>query len=1330
MYTSNFQAAVVASEQGWTGGMSGGTAWRLSEMQCLAVSLVVDGRRRASSVTHRIDVPCAQHTIVRSDATSLRNNTSLRMTDLAPNSENGATYLLPPPTEPKAAIVSDGVACSEFMADSSTPQANILLQGDTTQAKEGIGELDSHRRIQGTLNDTLEDAKLSNSVAHISGTAHDRTFSLGLVKAEHTIRFGNLRTVYMMADCMKQVAELAPSSHPDKPSYLSNLGIAYYALFNLLGELEHIRRAADCLEQSAALTPDGHPDKPGYLGNLGSAYMALFNRLGELEHIQAAVDCQTQAAALTPDGHPDKPGYLNDLGNAYQALFNRLGELQHIQAAVDCKTKAVALTPDSHPNKSSYLSNLGIAYEAIFNRLGKLEHIHAALDCQTQAVALTHDGHPNKPVCLNNLGNAHEALFDRLGELRHIHAAVDCKTKAVALTPDGHPDTPARLSNLGNAYMALFDRLGELRHIYAAVDHNMKAVALTPDGNSDKPSYLSNLGIAYKILFNRLGELEHIQAAAECKAKAVALTPDGHSNKPSHLSNLGITYEAIFNRLGQLEHIHAALDCQTQAVALTHDGHPNKPGYLNNLGNAYIALFDRLGELRHIHAAIDCKTQAVALTPDGHPNKPSYLNNLGSAYMALFNRLGELQHIHAAVDCEMKAAALTPDGHPDKPGYLNNLGNAYTKIFDRLGELQHIYAAVDYKTQAVTLTPNGHQMKSSYLDSLGNTYWALFDRLGQQEHVHMALDCKTQSLTLTPESDPLRAKRSAGLGWLYMILFNVSHEPEHAAESEIYSRCAALSPAGHPIIRFRGAMAWARLTLLGGSDALEAYSHCMLRLPEAVWLGTSIQRRFECLTLSIRDVASEAVVAAILENRYDLAVEWLEQGRCLLWGQMLQLRTPLNILHASHPELANELCHLSSLLEDTGGLTQDYRSSMHEEPLRNDAHTHSKLADKRDKLIDKIRLKPGFDDFLRPPKASTIISRIQHGATVTLTVHRTQCDAIIVKPGTHAITHVPLPSFSDQKANELREQLSSCLKSQGVARGVKKGDHALQASFESILATLWSDVVKPVLDHLNITRVLPIDDLPRITWCIAGALSFLPVHAAGIYDSPSTILSNLAISSYTPTLSSMCRSSLAPPTFSGILAVGHQSSIRGLSSLPGTKDELDKVEEQFMNKRFTRLEEDGATIDAVVNAMGDHSWVHFACHGSQNLLNPMDSALHLHDNDLILAMISRHSMKNTQLAFLSACQTAKGDSDLPNEAIHLAAGLLMAGYANVIATVWSIKDQDAPIVAGETYKWLLEDGVPDSKKAAKALHRAVKHLQDTIGVKQFARWVPYIHMGG
>jgi len=152
-----------------------------------------------------------------------------------------------------------------------------------------------------------------------------------------------------------------------------------------------------------------------------------------------------------------------------------------------------------------------------------------------------------------------------------------------------------------------------------------------------------------------------------------------------------------------------------------------------------------------------------------------------------------------------------------------------------------------------------------------------------------------------------------------------------------------------------------------------------------------------------------------------------------------------------------------------------------------------------------------------------------------------------------------------------------------------------------------------------------------------------------------------------------------------------------------------------------------ATVDRVLQEMKDADWIHMACHGKQETGEPMKSGLLLHDKILELSEIVRHTLPRADFAFLSACQTAVGDERIADESVHLAAGMFMAGYRGVIATMWSIRDKDAPQVAEDVYKRILKDGKPNRKEAAHALHDAVKLLRDS-GAGLMA-WVPFIHLG-
>ena len=259
--------------------------------------------------------------------------------------------------------------------------------------------------------------------------------------------------------------------------------------------------------------------------------------------------------------------------------------------------------------------------------------------------------------------------------------------------------------------------------------------------------------------------------------------------------------------------------------------------------------------------------------------------------------------------------------------------------------------------------------------------------------------------------------------------------------------------------------------------------------------------------------------------------------------------------------------------------------------------------------------------------------------------------------------------------------------------------------------------------------------MPHITWCLTGPLTFLPIHAAGLYhteDAPKIF--DYVVSSYTPSLSSLLAAKpCLPKTNQTVrLLTVSQPATPGLNPLPGTVDELNAIQTLHSSTgrlHITRLDHREATVAAVLQHMKECSWIHLACHGVQDTAGPTESAFHLFDKPLTLKEVMKQSFTHTELAVLSACQTAKGDRELPEEAIHLAAGMLMAGYGSVVATMWSIRDDDGPIIAEKFYKYLIDEAGGDSSRAAYALHNAVARLRNVRGEKNFASWVPFIHLG-
>jgi CHAT domain-containing protein len=100
----------------------------------------------------------------------------------------------------------------------------------------------------------------------------------------------------------------------------------------------------------------------------------------------------------------------------------------------------------------------------------------------------------------------------------------------------------------------------------------------------------------------------------------------------------------------------------------------------------------------------------------------------------------------------------------------------------------------------------------------------------------------------------------------------------------------------------------------------------------------------------------------------------------------------------------------------------------------------------------------------------------------------------------------------------------------------------------------------------------------------------------------------------------------------------------------------------------------------------------------------------MRDQPLSLLDITQTDLSQHEFTFLSACDTAVGDYDTPDEVIHLAAGLQFAGVKSVVGTLWKVNDSTVQRLVEAFYKNLCGDGKMNSKRAARALHKAVQSL--------------------
>jgi tetratricopeptide (TPR) repeat protein len=1146
---------------------------------------------------------------------------------------------------------------------------------------------------------------------------------------------------------LRMVVGLTSDAHPDKFTRLGNLGNAFRIRFEQSGNLDDIDGAITQLQSAVNLTPDDHTLKPIVLSNLGESFQIRFKRLDNLEDLDSAITWLESSINLTPRGHSDRPARLSTLGNALRIRFERLGSLTDIDNSITRLQSAVNLTSDDHPEKPAYLSCLGISLLTRFERFGKLADIDGSITQQQSAVNFIPDNHPLKPLVLDNLGNSLRARFERLGNLADIEDAVTHQQLSVNLTLDGHLEKPIRLNNLGNTLWTRFEQLKNLADIDNAITQLQSAIKLTPDDHPVKLNISNNLGNSLRARFERLGNLADLEGAITQQQSVVNLTPDSHPDKYVYLSNLGNSLWIRFERLGNLGDIDNAITQLQSAIKLIPDDHTLKPTVMNNLANSLQARFERLENMADLEDAIVQQQSVVNLTPDDHPDKPTRLSNLGNSLLTRFERLKVLADLNDAITHLQSAVNLTLDDHPDRHTRLNNLGNSLRTRFEHSGNLVDIDGAITYQQSAINLTPDNQPTRHSRLSNLGIYLLIRFQRLGNLVDIDNAITQQQLAINLTPDGHPHKPTFFTNLGRTFSIYFRRSQLPSHAEAAISLLSASAQSPFGSPATRFSAVQHWIIITsLINHHSLLTAYECAIGLMPLVAWLGLPISDRHRHL-IQIGGIARDAVSAAISFKQYEKALEWLEQGRSIVWNQILQLRTPVDELRAVDSDLADHLLEVSQLL-DRGVEGRGSLGSTEE-----DAQQYRALTTEWELTIKKIRSLPNFEDFLGPLKASSLKDAARNGPVVIFNVAKERCDALALPTRTKEIIHIPLPDITLKRITELRDELKDLLYSNGVRlRGQRAAqkwtDENDSNDCKTILAELWKGLVKPVLDSLSFSvRLIRIiisnpltyclqphpDVLPRIWWCATGPLAFLPIHAAGIYglgqNSNGVQLSDYAISSYIPTLSSLLET-VKPTTDSTFKLLSViQPSAPGVSHIPHTKKELECIQLHLGNREHVVLNSHQGTKQRVKNAMADSNWLHLACHGSQRQDEPTKSGLILEDGHLTLEEIVKLDLPKAEFAYLSACQTTTGDEALSDEAVHIAGGMLLAGYRGVVATMWSIEDNLAPEIADEFYRRIMpEDGRPDSRRAAEALHFAVQKLRKKENIP-LTSWIPFVHLG-
>ncbi|OCB87685.1 hypothetical protein A7U60_g5211 [Sanghuangporus baumii] len=1082
----------------------------------------------------------------------------------------------------------------------------------------------------------------------------------------------------------RDALEFCPEGHPDRSLLYYNLASFLLTRFNHSRRMEDLDEAISLHRTALELRPEGHPCRFESLNNLATSLSTRFLNAGRMEDLEEAIILSRAALRLLPEGHANRFTLLSNMASSISVRFRHSGRLAVLEEAITLARTALDLLPVGHSDRFALLSNLATSVSTRFNHEGRTEDLEEAISLRQAALELLPEGHPVRPALLSGLASELSTRFQLKGRTKDLEEAISFTRVSLEFMPESDPQHPILLGSLAGSLVARFNHGGRTKDLEEAISLQRTALDILPVGHSERCAMLNNLATSFLTRFTHLGRLEDLEEAISLHRAAVELVPGGQLNHSAMLSNLADSVLTRSQLKGRMEDLEEAITLSRIALGLLPEGHPHRPAMLSNLALSLSARFNHGGRMEDLEEAISLHHTALELLPAGHTLRSMSLNNVASSILTRYQHKGRREDLEEAITLLHAALELLPEGHADRPKPLNNLAFSLSARFKHSGKTEDLEESITLTRAILEFLPADHPTRPAPLDNLASSLLARYGREKRKEDLEEAISLYRALVELRSEGHPDHSKSLADLAITLYGRFLIERRADDLEESMQYFSRSAVYPLSSFFTRLRAVQSWLTFARREDHRSLpEAYRTGMSLLQRALTIRPTLsaQHKFLSSDSDSQSLALDAASYAIDKDDFPLAIEFLEQGRALLWSQLRGFRTPLDQLSRADKALGErfESCNhrlealIASSESPTSSLGTDGSfipafSASQEQNLVDDMLVQMRLLhEEQEAIISEIRRMPGFENFLRAAPFDAIQQAASEGPVIVLNHSKYRCDALIVlSRENNSCACVPLDENFYTDAVKLHGELLQVRQEFGVASC--EYDEILRR----VMKVLWDRAVSKVIQKL---RQLGVGEESRIWWCPTSVLSAFPFHAA-VY------------------------------------------SIR----------------------RFKKLIDDRATPEAVLEMLQRAQWVHFACHGRLDE-EPFNSSLELPGGRLTLLDIARANLPNAEFAVLLACHTAEqGPKYALDEALHLAAAMQFCGFRGVVGTMWQVLDRDGPFLSGVVYRQLmneLEEGEARFKKAAAAVREAALRLRERGDeglhgerVEIMAeRWVNLVHIG-
>ncbi|MGI9004436.1 MAG: CHAT domain-containing protein, partial [Pseudonocardia sp.] len=1046
---------------------------------------------------------------------------------------------------------------------------------------------------------------------------------------------------------------------PQRPIRMVLLAFALHQLSRLTGDPEVTAEATELGRSAVTAVHTGDPQRPLMAMKFGSLLLGYGDGI-DTNTLDEAIAAFESAVQDLPQDHFQYPRCQAGLGIALHLRWDRDGDPAALDRAIGALRAAVAGAPERHPDVPTWLAGIADSLGARGARRRSTDDADEAIAICRHLISAPGDGRADRMIDL--AATALRLRFELTGDESTIVELVE-RVRETLRSEELDEESARHLrSILGMALTDLAQHTTDDDHLREGLAV-LRDLAADPAQSADAAAVNSfNLSQLLYRQYERTGEglpdairaarqavdqdvgtphkriepLIHLAAllclngaldeALSLGRRAVDDCPSDHPRTMMVLSAFADILRQRFLRFGNVAELDEAIELLRKVTTHTGRDRSSDALALSRLAATLRARHDRWPDLATLEQALDAARRAIRELPATHPERTKAQANLVVPLLQHYRRRGDAGTLAEAIDTGRQAVAATPRSHRGLGTRLANLATALSAEFRRTGRLDVLEEAIAADRRAVAVTAPGDPDRNWFLNNLSAVLIEHHEHTGEPDSVAEAVTAAREAVASTPTDHPSRAIRLLNLAATLGLAAERGDGVGGALEAMVVAEAAAGVANAMPSARLGACRIRGRLAAVTQQwdAAAEAFGQGVALLPQVV--PRNLRRAdAEHQLAGIDDVHVNAAASALCAGDPGGALAVLEQGRGVLASYALDTRGEFAAVSDVAPDLATEAQRLIDELDrvDTTAIDEDPIPST-EDRRGLDARWHA--------LISEIRTLPGFSRFLVPPSVDELLPAGAAGAVVTVNVSELRCDALVLSSG--RIQVVPLPALT---VDELAVRVPAFLRALDTEPD--------GAALAETLGWLWDVLGQPVLDALG-HRATPQDgeSWPRVWWSPTGLLNFLPLHAAGRPERSGAAVLDRAVSSYTPTIRALLHARSRPMTGNPRLLAVALSQTPGQAPLPATRIEAEALVRHFTDP--TTLLGADATAARVLAALPTASWVHFACHAYSDPVNPSRSHLVLHDRPMTVTEISRLRLVSAELAYLSACSTARSDERL------------------------------------------------------------------------------------